>query len=317
MNSTIINGRIIKSYHIHELVEYINWIYFFHAWQFPPKFAAVAKIHNCMSCRASWFSSFSAEERQRAVEAAKLYDDAKNMLNELDSRFSVKGLFQLFSANSENDDIIIYDDSKEDVGFAESIMMRLPFLRQQMPDETGVCLCLSDFIRPLSMNEKDNIGVFATTVDSDMETSYLDDDFLRLLVQTLADRLAEAAAERLHEEVRKVYWGYAPDENLAIDDLMVEKYQGIRPAVGYPCMPDISFNFLIDDLIGLSSIGIHLTEHGMMSPHASVSGLMISLPESKYFAVGKISEEQLKDYSKRRGKDFSTMKSYVVRNLVE
>ena len=127
------------------------------------------------------------------------------------------------------------------------------------------------------------------------------DDYLRMTTQLLADRLAEAAAEKMHQEVRRRYWGYQPDEQLTMAELHAEQFQGIRPAVGYPSLPDASLNFILSSLLRFSDIGIRLTESGAMVPHASVSGLMLAHPQSRYFAVGAIDEEQLHDYARRRG----------------
>lgn len=135
-----------------------------------------------------------------------------------------------------------------------------------------------------------------------MEGLYEQDPYKHLLVQTLSDRLAEAATEKMHEYVRKEAWGYAKDEILSMPDLLVEKYQGIRPAVGYPSLPDQSINFLLDELLDMKQIGITLTENGAMYPHASVCGLMFAHPAAEYFSVGKIGEDQLEDYARRRGK---------------
>ena len=134
-------------------------------------------------------------------------------------------------------------------------------------------------------------------------------------MQLLADRLAEATAERMHEEVRKNYWGYAPNENLTMEELHMERFQGIRPAVGYPSLPDTSFNFLIDSVLDMRDIGIRLTESGAMKPHASVSGLMISHPKARYFTIGKIGEDQLVDYSRRRGLPVEVCRKFLAANL--
>ena len=134
-------------------------------------------------------------------------------------------------------------------------------------------------------------------------------------MQLLADRLAEATAERMHEEVRKNYWGYAPDENLTLSDLHIERFQGVRPAVGYPSLPDTSFNFLIDSVLDMRQIGIRLTESGAMKPHASVSGLMISHPKACYFSIGKIGEDQLLDYSRHRGLPVEVLRKFLAANL--
>ena len=148
-----------------------------------------------------------------------------------------------------------------------------------------------------------------------MERLYAEDDYKRMLVQTLSDRLAEATAEKLHEDVRKKLWGYATDENLSIKDLHNEKYQGIRPAVGYPSLPDQSVNFLLDELLDMKQIGISLTENGMMKPHASVCGLMFAHPASRYFSIGKIGEDQLADYAARRGMSIEETKKFLAANL--
>ena len=136
-----------------------------------------------------------------------------------------------------------------------------------------------------------------------------------MLVKTLAERLAEAAAEKVHEDIRKKIWGYAPDEKLTKRELLNEEYQGIRPAVGYPSLPDISVNFLLDELLDMKQIGISLTENGMMQPHASVCGLMFAHPASRYFSVGKIGTDQLTDYAKRRGVTVDVMRKYLAANL--
>lgn len=295
---------MIVHYQIHEVSEYINWIYFFHAWGFQPKFATIADIHGCDSCRALWLAGFPEEERPKAAEAMQLLKEAYRMLNELDINFKTHGIFRLMDANADGDNLLL-DET------------RFPLLRQQAAklkrDEPF--LCLSDFVRPISSGIKDKVGVFATTVDANMEFLYERDDYKRMLVQTLADRLAEATAEKLHENIRKTTWGYASTENLSIKDLHNEKYQGIRPAVGYPSLPDQSINFLLDELLNMKQIGITLTENGMMKPHASVSGLMFAHPESRYFSIGKIGNDQLADYADRRKMSIEEAKKFLAANL--
>ena len=175
----------------------------------------------------------------------RLRSEAETLLRQLNGRYHVYGLFGLFDANADGDDIILNGK-------------RLPLLRQQQGKPPY--LCLSDFILPLSRGESDKIGLFATSVDMGLETDFDADPYQKMMVQLLADRLAEAAAERMHEQVRKVYWGYAKDEVLSIPELLVEKFQGIRPAVGYPSLPDTSLNFVLDDLLDMKQIGIRLTE---------------------------------------------------------
>jgi len=185
-------------------------------------------------------------------------------------------------------------------------------LRQQRPDPgSGYCLCLADFLLPLESGKTDKIGVFAVTVDSEMEHSGDGDPYRRMLAQTLSDRLAEATAEKLHEEVRRKYWGYAPEEHLSIAEMHQEKFQGIRPAVGYPSMPDVSINFLIDSLLRMDEIGIRLTQSGMMIPHASVSGLMLAHPKARYFNIGTTGSDQLADYARRRNMNINEIRRFI------
>lgn len=293
---------MIKHYRIHEVSEYINWVYFFHAWGFQPRYAAIANIHGCDACRALWLANFPENERAKAAEAMQLFKEANRMLSKLDKDFQTYAIFRLMEANSEGNDIWLED-------------IRFPFLRQQTVKEEEPYLCLSDFIRPLSSGIKDRIGLFATSVDANMENLYPDDNYRHLLVQTLADRLAEATAEKIHETVRKEIWAYAPDENLNIRQLHNEEFQGIRPAVGYPSLPDQSVNFLLDKLLDMQQIGIQLTENGMMQPRASVSGLMFAHPASRYFSIGKIDEQQLNDYAIRRGISPDKMRKFLRANI--
>lgn len=291
------------TYNIHDLAEYINWIYFFHAWGFQPRFTGIADIHGCDACRASWLASFPEGERAKAAEAMQLHKEANRMLNKLDANFKVFAIYRLMEANADGDDLLL--EGK-----------RFPLLRQQTrikPEDPF--LCLSDFVRPVEGGIKDTVGAFATTIDPNMELLFKEDDYKLMLVKTLAERLAEAAAEKVHEDIRKKIWGYAPDEKLTKRELLNEEYQGIRPAVGYPSLPDISVSFLLDELLDMKQIGISLTENGMMQPHASVCGLMFAHPASRYFSVGKIGTDQLTDYAKRRGVSVEVMRKYLAANL--
>lgn len=294
-------------YTVREVVPYINWIYYFHAWGMEPRFAAIADIHDCAACRASWIASFAQEEQPKAREAMKLYDEAMEQLRQWANESICHALFLLAEAYSEGDDIVI--DSR----------VRIPFLRQQHVGKSGYTMCLSDFISPTKNTNKEaiadianTIGIFATTVilpSSDRPSEF------NLQLSTLSDRLAEATAEKMHEEVRKHYWGYAKDEQLSIQELHTEKFQGIRPAVGYPSLPDQSVNFLIDKLLCLADIGISLSENGAMSPHSSVSGLMLAHPKAHYFSIGEIDEDQLTDYAHRRGINVEQIRKFLIKNL--
>ena len=155
------------------------------------------------------------------------------------------------------------------------------------------------------------LGIFAATVDAGIMEYAADDAYRQLLAQTLGERLAEATAERLHEDVRRRIWGFAPEEQLTPAQLFAENYHGRRPAVGYPSLPDLSLNFLLDELIDFSAIGIHLTESGMMQPLASVSGLILAHPATRHFAVGPIGEDQLKDYALRRGLPVERLRRFL------
>lgn len=296
--------RITKvTYNIHDLAEYINWIYFFHAWGFQPRYAGIADIHGCDACRAGWLASFPEGERAKAAEAMQLHKEANRMLNKLDANFKVFAIYRLMEANADGDDLLL--EGK-----------RFPLLRQQTRIKPeNPFLCLSDFVRPLESGIKDTVGAFATTIDPNMESLFKEDDYKLMLVKTLAERLAEAAAEKIHEDIRKKVWGYAPDENLTKKELLNEEYQGIRPAVGYPSLPDISVSFLLDELLDMKQIGIRLTENGMMQPHASVCGLMFAHPAAHYFSVGKIGADQLEDYAKRRELPVEVIRKYLAANL--
>ena len=261
------------TYNISDVSPYINWAYFYHAWQV----------------------------RDRA-EQHRLRSEGETVLALFEGRYKVYAVFAIGDANSDGDDIL-FDT------------VRLPMLRQQTAAGDGPCLSLADFVRPLSSGRKDCIGVFASTVDIGMETDFAADQYEKMMVQLLADRLAEAAAERMHEEVRTGYWGYAPQERLSVEEMHAEKFQGIRPAVGYPSLPDTSFNFVLSDILGFGDIGIRLTENGAMRPHASVSGLMIAHPQARYFALGRIGEDQLRDYARRRGVPVELMRRFLGSNL--
>lgn len=259
---------MIFHYDIVELQPYINWVYFYHAWQLR-----------------------QVDEQQRIRQEAEAF------LQEHASDYHTHAIFLLADAHSEDDDIVLCSGE------------RIPMLRQQ---QTGSdYLCLADFISP----HTSKIGLFATSVDKGMETDFDNDPYQKMMAQLLADRLAEATAERLHERVRKELWGYAKDEHLSMDEMLQERFQGIRPAVGYPSLPDASINFVLNDLLHMHDIGITLTESGAMRPHASVSGLMIAHPEARYFTVGKIGDDQLHDYARRRGLPVDNIRKFLAGNL--
>ena len=285
------------TYNISDLVPYVNWVYFFYAWQV-----------------------------KEEAEKQRLRQEAEVLLSKLEGRYHVYGIFELFDAYGEEDDIIIRGERGEARGERLPQTLRIPCLRQQQG--TPPYLYLSDFLPPKNISLTSSfspltskepltpkLGLFATTVDMGLETDFDADPYQKMMVQLLADRLAEAAAERMHEQIRKEYWGYAKDENLSIPDMLVEKFQGIRPAVGYPSLPDTSLNFVLDDILDMKQIGIRLTESGAMKPHASVSGMMFSHPQARYFNLGKIGEDQLQDYARRRGLPVEVMRKFLASNL--
>ena len=308
-DSPIVNDeRTIKAYRISDVAPYINWFYFFHAWGLPASMVALTRVHDCEGCTAAWVKSLPEGEQEKGKEALSLYHDAQKTLAGLDSEGAKTYALALISkANSDNDDILV-----EHLGAT----YRLPMLRQQSPGPDGICYSLSDFIRPLQSGKADRIGLFATSASRKIvENAKKDDPYSEMMRQTLADRLAEATADKFHEEVRRSIWGYSPSERLDFDELHSENYQGIRPATGYPSLPDISINALIDQILHLGDIGITLTETGMMQPHASVCGLMIAHPKAKYFSVGRINEQQLIDYAARRGMTPEQMRSYLANSI--
>lgn len=261
------------TYTVKELLPYIDWSYFFHAWSISPSKSS---------------DKAALELKRDAIEIA------------VNADCKVNAIFRLCDARSEGDNLRI-DDTL------------LPLLRQQHSNNAPN-LCLSDFVSPYS----DKVGLFATAIESRFEESRAaNDPYHNLLVQTIADRLAEAAATLMHLHIRtnSELWGYAPDEQLTTDELNHEKYQGIRPAVGYPSLPDQSVIYIIDRLLNLKDAGIQLTESGAMRPHAAVCGIMISHPAARYFAVGNISEEQFDDYAQRRGIEKSLLGRYLVKNI--
>ena len=274
------------AYDIHELAPYINWVYFFYAWQVKDE-----------------------------KEKSRLRQEAETLLTQWEGHYHAYALFELFEAHADGDDIVVSRGEWREVRGK-----RIPCLRQQQGQPPY--LCLSDFLSPLNISLTSyllpltsKLGIFATSVSHGLETDFDADPYQKMMAQLLADRLAEAAAERMHEQVRKDYWGYAKDEQLSIPEMLVEKFQGIRPAVGYPSLPDTSLNFVLDELINMKQIGIRLTESGAMKPHASVSGLMIAHPQARYFNLGKIGEDQLQDYAHRRGLPVEVCRKFLAANL--
>jgi len=285
-----------------ELIKpYIDWTFFFHAWQLKGRFPKI----------------FTHPEK--GPEAQKLYDDANEMLDKIitEKWLGARAVIGIFPANANMDDVQVYTDKNR-----EQNLYTLHFLRKQVKQPQALAnMCLADFIAPLASNKADYIGAFAATCGLGIEDKIAEfeskhDDYSSLMLKALADRLAEALSEWLHAKLRREYWGYAKDENFDNDDLIQEKYQGIRPALGYPACPDHTEKDILWQLLAVEkNANIHLTESKAMYPAASVSGLYFSHPESKYFAVGKIAEDQLKDYAERKEMSVDEVRKWLGSNL--
>ena len=282
------------------LRKYIDWTPFFLTWSLAGKYPRILT------------------DEVVGEQAQSLFDDANEMLDNLiaNGGLEAKGVMGLFPANRQDDDVVIYTNESrtETLGVSHH-------LRQQTQKPKGANYCLSDFVAPAGSGIKDYIGAFAVTggIGEDELAAQYDaqgDDYNAIMVKAVADRLAEAFAEYLHERVRKEFWGYAPDENLDNDALIREKYQGIRPAPGYAACPEHTEKQLIWDLLDAEKhTGMTLTESYAMWPGASVSGWYFSHPEARYFAVAKIQPDQLESYAERKGWDRQTAEKWLAPNL--
>lgn len=279
--------RAFDDYDLNELVDYIDWTPFFISWDIAGKYPAIF------------------DDPKRGEAARTLFDDAQKLLKKMieDERITARGVIGFWPANRRGDDIVVYTDESR----AEELTT-LHHLRQQDEKAPGKpMMALSDFVAPEDSHMSDYVGGFAVTTGigvDELTKEFKDahDDYSAIMVQALADRLAEAFAERMHERVRKEFWGYATDEQLANDDLIKERYQGIRPAPGYPACPDHTEKATLFKLLdATANTSLQLTEHFAMYPTAAVSGWYFAHPESKYFAVGKIGVDQVEDYAERKG----------------
>lgn len=288
LNAPLKSGiTLFEEVTVNALRPYIDWTPFFLTWELHGRYPEI-------------FGNAEFGD-----EAKKLFDDANELLEQIDREklLGIKGVVGIFPANSSGDDITIYtDDSRS------SVLMRVHTLRQQQEKSKGEPnLALADFIAPAESGIKDYIGAFAVTAGLGIEKilkrfSAEHDDYHRILTQALADRLAEAFAEMLHEKVRRELWGYAPGELLGSEDLLREKYRGIRPAPGYPACPDHTEKAELFTLLNAEAVtGITLTETYAMNPAASVSGFYFAHPAARYFVLGKIGRDQVEDYAARKG----------------
>ncbi|MHA7925857.1 MAG: methionine synthase [Marinobacter sp.] len=279
--------RVFEEYDLNELVDYIDWTPFFLSWDISGKYPAIF------------------DDPKRGEAARHLFDDAQNILHRMidEKRVSARGVIGFWPASRRGDDIVVYTDE----ALTEELTT-LHHLRQQDEKAPGKpMMALSDFVAPEGSGVVDYVGGFAVTTgigaeEFSVEFKDANDDYNAIMVKALADRLAEAFAERMHERVRQEFWGYATDEKLANEDLIKERYRGIRPAPGYPACPDHTEKATLFSLLeATDKAGIELTEHFAMYPTAAVSGWYFAHPESKYFAVGKIGADQVEDYAERKG----------------
>ena len=293
--------RSFEDYALKELVDRIDWTPFFRTWELAGTFPSIL------------------EDEIVGEAATRLFDDAKEMLERIvgEGWLQARAVIGFFPANTVGDDVVVYaDENRQDV------KTRFHFLRQQMKKRAeSANSCLADFIAPEGSGVADFIGGFAVTAGLGIETQ-LDafrsnhDDYNDILLKALADRLAEAFAERMHEQVRKEYWGYDANESLSNEDLIGERYRGIRPAPGYPACPDHSEKAILFDLLAATSnAGIELTESFAMLPTAAVSGFYFSHPDARYFGVGRIGRDQVADYAARRHVDIKTAERWLAPNL--
>jgi 5-methyltetrahydrofolate--homocysteine methyltransferase len=281
-------------YPIAELIERIDWTPFFNAWELSGRFPAIL------------------EDAVVGKQATELYRDARAMLDQIVAGkwLTARGVIGFWPAHSSGDDVVLDNGTT------------LRFLRQQAdkpverPD-----FCLADFVAPKSSGVEDWVGAFAVTagigIEAHLERFERDhDDYSSILLKALADRLAEAFAERLHERVRREFWGYVPDEALDNDALIGEKYRGIRPAPGYPACPDHTEKSTLFALLDATkNAGIELTDGYAMYPTAAVSGWYFSHPQSQYFVVGRVTKEQVADYARRKGWTLAEAERWLAPNL--
>lgn len=277
--------KTYTDYPISILRKYIDWTQFFLAWELKGSYPRILN------------------DPKYGKEARKVFDDAQIMLDQIEQNklLSANAVFFIYPANSKTDDIEVYSDTQR----SETLAV-FHCLRQQVLKDGGSNMCLADLVAPIETNKIDYIGGFAVTAGIGIEKAekqFKDagDDYSYILLRIMADRLAEAFAENAHEMIRKELWGYETNEKSSLEDMLKEKFDGIRPAIGYPSLPDHSEKLILFDLLKAEeNAGISLTENYMMMPAASVSGLYFARKESRYFILGKIGHDQLLDYANRK-----------------
>lgn len=294
--------QVFEDQNLAELIPFIDWSPFFRSWDLHGKYPNIL------------------EDEVVGEQAKELFADGQKILKKIvdEKLLTAKAIFGIFKANSnETDDILIYDENNQE-------QVKFLTLRQQLQKSKGKdYLALSDFIAPKSTGKTDYMGAFCVTTGfgtDELSDQYEkdNDDYNAIMVKAIADRFAEAYAEFLHKKVRTEYWGYANQENLSNEELIAEKYKGIRPAPGYPACPDHLEKHAIWDLLKVKeNIGVYLTESLAMFPTAAVSGYYFGSPHAKYFGLGKITEEQVKEYSERKGISLREAKKWLSPNLAD
>jgi 5-methyltetrahydrofolate--homocysteine methyltransferase len=294
-----VGRRYLDDVPLERLVDYIDWTFFFSAWELKGRFPGIL------------------DHPQYGKAARELYDHAQALLQRIVSEklLTARGVYAFWPANTDQDDIVVFADDAR-----RSELTRFPMLRQQelIPDKRPN-RSLADFIAPIESGVPDYLGMFAVTAglgaDELVRRFEQDhDDYNAIVVKALADRLAEAFAEYLHEQARKD-WGYGEREQLTMTDLLGEKFRGIRPAFGYPACPDHSEKFRLFTLLDAGRQGITLTDHAAMYPAASVSGLYFSHPDAKYFNIGRLGRDQVQSYAKRKAMSVETVERWLGSNL--
>jgi len=307
--------QVIEDLDLNILVPYIDWTPFFRSWELHGKYPAILT------------------DEVVGEQATDLFADAQEMLNKIisEKKLKAKGIFGLFPANSINDDDILVDTSSnlnENSGSLSGAEAKECYtfrtLRQQLDRREGVAdYALADFVAPNESGKQDYIGCFCVSTGfgtAELAAQYEKDldDYNSIMVKALADRLAEAFAEYLHKEVRTQHWGYASNEDLSNEDLIKESYKGIRPAPGYPACPDHLEKLTIWEILKVKeTIGVELTDSLAMWPAASVSGYYFGNPEARYFGLGKIKEDQVKDFAERKGMSFEEAEKWLAPNIVD
>ena len=297
---TFLGTRALRDFPLRRLIEYIDWSPFFRAWELKGKYPAIF------------------EDPRVGGEARRLFDDAQRMLEQIiqERWLTARGVYGFWPANSDGDDILVFDKATPDTERTRFCMLRQQWARH----DQKIFRSLADYVAPLDSGRRDFIGAFAVSAGfgcdeqcARFESAH--DDYSAILLKALADRLAEAFAELLHEQARRD-WGYGRAELLSHDEIIRERYRGIRPAPGYPACPDHTEKLGLWELLHVENqTGITLTESLAMWPAASVCGWYFAHPEARYFAVDRVTRDQVEDYARRKGLTTQEVERWLAANL--